>query len=170
MKTELADRTLWFDGTCEVNADRVPELLLHGVNPSDIVVKEMTKDIKDFNLLSDDEFIACGKTHNEKIDMSWNIPESYQKLNLIEYVMDRAKAKGPAYVKRAEEELAEIGTRGLGTIFKTLIFVIDQLKLNKQLWGVGRGSSCASLVLHLIGVHEVDPVKYDIPMEEFYHD
>jgi len=63
----------------------------------------------------------------------------------------------------------EIRTRGLGSIFKTLIFIIDVLCAKKQLWGVGRGSSCASLVLHLINVHEVDPVRFNIPKEEFFH-
>ena len=36
--------------------------------------------------------------------------------------------------------------------------------------GLGRGSSCASLVLHLLGLHAVDPVKYDIPFSEFTHE
>jgi DNA polymerase III alpha subunit len=33
---------------------------------------------------------------------------------------------------------------------------------------VGRGSSVASYVLFLIGVHKIDPIKYELPIEEFF--
>lgn len=170
MKTELKDRVLWFDGTVEVAPDRVPELLLHGVDPNQIIVTELVQDIKDFNLLSDDEEIRVGKEVNEKINMGWNVPLNYQQMDLDNFVLQKAAKMGEAYTVRAQEELQEIRSRGFGMIFKTLIFIVDQLRLQKKVWGVGRGSSCASLVLHVIGIHEVDPVKFGIPASEFFHD
>jgi DNA polymerase III alpha subunit len=47
-------------------------------------------------------------------------------------------------------------------------FVVDTLRANNIVWGVGRGSSVASYVLYLIGVHKVDSVKYNLPIEEFF--
>jgi DNA polymerase III alpha subunit len=47
-------------------------------------------------------------------------------------------------------------------------YIVDTLRANNVVWGVGRGSSVASYVLHLIGVHKIDSVKYDIPIEEFF--
>ncbi len=44
--------------------------------------------------------------------------------------------------------------------------LLDKLREDGLVWG-GRGSSCASYVLHLIGVHAVNPIKYDIPFSEF---
>lgn len=170
MKTQLNDRSLWFDGVSEVTPDRVPELLLHGVHPSKIVVTHMNDDVKQFNMVDFDEVIELGKVATAEMDFTWDIPPQYLALNLDEYVLSRAQAKGETYIARAREELMEIHNRQLGVIFKTLIFIIDTLRAKKQLWGVGRGSSCASLVLNLIGVHEVDPVKYGIPKEEFFHD
>jgi DNA polymerase III alpha subunit len=170
MKTILNDRTLWFDGANEVEPEKVPELLLHGVSPSQIVVTHMNEDVKQFNLVDFEEVIHAGKQANEELSFAWDIPMKYQTMDLDEYILDRAHKKGEKYVIRAMEELLEIRTRGLGSIFKTLIYIIDTLRSKNQLWGVGRGSSCASLVLHLIGVHEVDPVKYAIPASEFYHD
>ena len=38
---------------------------------------------------------------------------------------------------------------------------------NKVIWGVGRGSSVASYVLYLIGIHKVDSMYYDLPINEF---
>jgi DNA polymerase III alpha subunit len=34
-------------------------------------------------------------------------------------------------------------------------------------WGVGRGSSCSSYLLYLLGLHEVDVVKYDVDISDF---
>jgi DNA polymerase III alpha subunit len=34
-------------------------------------------------------------------------------------------------------------------------------------WGVGRGSSVASYVLFLIGIHKIDSLYYDLPIDEF---
>ena len=169
MKTELNDRVLWFDGTSEVNPELVPELLLNGLDPQKIVVTSLNQDIQDFNLLSD-EPINSIKNENEKIDLAWNIPLEYQQLDLSNYIVSRAEKMGEEYVLRAKDELDEIKTRRLGTVFKSLIYIVDELRKNKQVWGVGRGSSCASLVLHIIGIHEIDPVKFSIPKEEFFHD
>jgi DNA polymerase III alpha subunit len=47
-------------------------------------------------------------------------------------------------------------------------YVVDTLRENNIVWGVGRGSSVASYVLHLIGVHKIDSIKYNIPIEEFF--
>ena len=47
-------------------------------------------------------------------------------------------------------------------------YIVDTLRENNVLWGVGRGSSVASYVLYLIGVHKVDSIKYNIPIEEFF--
>lgn len=45
--------------------------------------------------------------------------------------------------------------------------LIDRFKDDGVLWGVGRGSSCASFVLYCLEVHDIDPVLFDIPFHEF---
>lgn len=45
--------------------------------------------------------------------------------------------------------------------------LIDKLKSDNKVWGVGRGSSCASYILYLLGVHDIDSVLYDIDFREF---
>jgi len=41
------------------------------------------------------------------------------------------------------------------------------MRKNNLVWGIGRGSSVASYVLYLIGVHKVDSVKYNLDIKEF---
>jgi DNA polymerase III alpha subunit len=46
--------------------------------------------------------------------------------------------------------------------------MVDVMSEKSLVWGVGRGSSTASYVLYLIGVHSINSIKYDIPIEEFF--
>lgn len=180
MKTELKNRVLWFDGTSEVSAELVPDLIALGVPINKIVVPEPNDDVSLFNSLSDEEEIASEKKKNDALDLTWNVPSSFLRMNLNErveellvefmYVRRIEREKFGEYRKRIADELLEIQVRGLEPLFKTLIYVVDRFKETNTIWGVGRGSSCASLVLHVIGLHKVDPIKFGIPMSEFFHD
>jgi DNA polymerase III alpha subunit len=44
---------------------------------------------------------------------------------------------------------------------------VETMRVNNIVWGVGRGSSVASYVLYLIGVHKIDSMYYDLDIEEF---
>jgi DNA polymerase III alpha subunit len=41
------------------------------------------------------------------------------------------------------------------------------MRKNSVVWGVGRGSSVASYVLYLIGVHKIDSMYFDLDITEF---
>ena len=184
MKTQLKNRVLYFDGTSEVTSELVPELFLMGLSPSQIVVAEPDEDIRLFNLL-DEDLIASEKMQVAKPDLTWKIPEHYKELDLYQYTMrsiagqhvgDRSwlapriiENRREEYIARAKEELQEIKWRDMELLVRTLIYVVDVLRQSGTVWGVGRGSSCASLVLYLIGLHKVDPVAFSIPLTEFFH-
>jgi len=53
-------------------------------------------------------------------------------------------------------------------ILKFIIFLIDKMRENKIVWGVGRGSSVASFVLYLIGLNKINPMRYNIDYTEFF--
>lgn len=179
MKTQLKDRTLWFDGTSEVAAELVPELLLAMVPLEKIVVKDPNDDIVKFNQLSDIE-IASSKEKNDTFDLTWNVPDEFMNSDFKTYIRSLLKEMLTSrnitesmciqYRNRAEAELDEIVVRGIEPLFKTLVYVIHKFRELNVVWGVGRGSSCASLVLYIMGLHKVDPVKYNIDMMEFFHD
>ena len=52
-------------------------------------------------------------------------------------------------------------------ILQLLVYIIDIMRKNNLVWGVGRGSSVASYVLYLLGVHKVDSYKYSLDIKEF---
>lgn len=46
-------------------------------------------------------------------------------------------------------------------------YLVDTMRANNIVWGVGRGSSVASYVLFLIGIHKIDSIKYKLDITEF---
>lgn len=103
----------------------------------------------------------------------WSIPKEYQDLDIVDYCativckLDLGPDDFPRYIDRLDQELREMERRDMFPFIQALIYVLDQFRQKDVVWGVGRGSACASLVLYLIGIHKVDPIKYDIPLEEF---
>lgn len=72
----------------------------------------------------------------------------------------------PAYVARAKRELADIKLKGFENYFLTLHRVM-QLSSKRILFGAGRGSAAGSLVCYLMGITDVDPLKYNLLWERF---
>ncbi len=143
-----------------------------GVSPEKIRVLWHDADTHLFNQLSDEQLSTDERIGFEP-DFSWQIPSEWLKLDLVNYFESRLVASGLdtlTYRKRVEAELQQVQQRNLQDLFRTIGYVVETFRNTGQVWGVGRGSSCASLLLFLIGIHQVDPVKYEIPMEEFFHD
>ena len=69
---------------------------------------------------------------------------------------------------RVSQELELFISNGMYDVLHVMKYVVDTLRANNVVWGVGRGSSVASYVLHIIGVHKIDSIKYNIPIEEFF--
>lgn len=70
------------------------------------------------------------------------------------------------YVERLADEIDFFDATGNITFVISLESLISRFREDDVLWGVGRGSACASLVLYVLGVHDIDPVLYDIPFVE----
>jgi DNA polymerase III alpha subunit len=65
------------------------------------------------------------------------------------------------------QELLLYQERGLFDLLRYLKYLVDVMRGNHVIWGVGRGSSVASYVLYLLGVHRIDSMFYDLDVREF---
>lgn len=95
----------------------------------------------------------------------WMIPTEYKQMDIEGYLADVCPKEN---YDRLAEELAQYRQKNLIPLLKAIKYVVDTLRSNCLIWGVGRGSSVASYVLFLLGVHKIDSVKYDLPIEEFF--
>mgnify|MGYP001414707275 FL=1 len=98
---------------------------------------------------------------------TYNIPEHYQTIDVKEYVRKLVKQGDSGELARVEMELTEFETRNLFPVLRILIYIIETMRKHKLVWGVGRGSSVASYVLYLLGVHKVDSLKHNLDIKEF---
>lgn len=96
---------------------------------------------------------------------NWFIPKSYQDMDIESWLVDNCPEQN---YERLATEIELFQTHNMLAVLKTMKYVVDTLRENNIVWGVGRGSSVASYVLHLIGVHKIDSIKYNIPIEEFF--
>ena len=98
------------------------------------------------------------------------IPEHYRNLDVRDYVNKLVQTSGDSDVSvkaRVDMELTEFEARKLFPVLRIMIYIIETMRKNNLVWGVGRGSSVASYVLYLIGVHKVDSLKYNLDIKEF---
>jgi DNA polymerase III alpha subunit len=68
---------------------------------------------------------------------------------------------------RVQEELTAFAERGMEDLLRYMIYLVDFMRENDIVWGVGRGSSVASYVLYLIGVHRINSIQYGLDWREF---
>ena len=96
---------------------------------------------------------------------NWLMPDEYKQLDIAEYVLSLCESE--AALQRVGEELLLYQTRDLFDLLRYLKFLVDIMKQNNLIWGVGRGSSVASYVLYLLGVHRIDSLHYNLDIAEF---
>ncbi len=70
------------------------------------------------------------------------------------------------YVDRLKYEVNVIEERGFSKYFLTMKAIAD-MAIDRQLVGPGRGSAAGSLVSYVMGITQVDPIKYGLQFERF---
>jgi len=96
---------------------------------------------------------------------SWHMPEEYRHMDIAEYILSLCDSE--AKLQRCGQELLLFQERNLFDLLRYLKYLVDTLQANRMIWGVGRGSSVASYVLYLLGVHRIDSMFYDLDPQEF---
>jgi DNA polymerase III alpha subunit len=96
---------------------------------------------------------------------SWHMPDEYKQLDIAEYILSLCDSD--VRLQRCGQELLLFQERTLFDLLRYLKYLVDTLRSNNMIWGVGRGSSVASYVLYLLGVHRIDSMFYDLDAREF---
>ena len=160
-------------------ADRdIIELIYKGNgNKISGIFAESSAEVKLFNKIMED--LRSGIQINEYQPMEiereefdgilqneWFMPAKYKNLNIEEYLSTIVSVKSPEW-KVVSEELAEFKKRNMYPLLQFLVYLVDFMRENNIVWGVGRGSSVASYVLYAIGIHKINPIQYGLDWREF---
>jgi len=161
MRTDKFGNTIY-------NVNDVVELIYS--DREDILKKIYTEDNEEFENFSskkiDPNIYNISIEEFDKVCQSeWLMPDEYKNFNIIEFVLDQTT--NDIEYQRAVEELTEYENRNMFDLLRWLKYVVDTCRANNIVWGVGRGSSVASYVLYLLGVHRIDSIKYHLDWQEF---
>lgn len=175
------------DNEIIINEDKLIDLFLQGKSVH-MVTMENTSTIDTYNHFSnlfkigniiDVETPSGGSDkYNKELVENWYMPDEYKTLDLMDHlytqVCKELQMAPSDFVSnsskwiRVEQELEEYTQRGLLPLLKYMVYFVSVMKENKVVMGVGRGSSVASYVLYLIGVHKIDSIKYNLDYKEFF--
>jgi len=102
---------------------------------------------------------------DESNQSQWHMPDEYKEFDIVTWLIDQCETEDE--MERVGDEIILYDDRNLLPLLQFLKYMIDTFRENNVVWGVGRGSSVASYVLYLIGVHKVDSIKYKLNVDEF---
>ena len=117
------------------------------------------------HLISHDAPVLPVAKWDQHQQQNWHMPEEYKQLDIAEYVIGLCTSQEE--LQRVGTELLMFQQRDLFDLLRYLKYLVDVMRENQLIWGVGRGSSTASYVLYLLGVHRIDSMYYDLDPEEF---
>lgn len=102
---------------------------------------------------------------DEYYQSNWFLPETYKDFDLAKFVIDLCETDEE--LQRVAQELLLYQERGLFPMLRYMKFLVDTMRANNIVWGVGRGSSVSSYVLFLLGVHKINSIYYDLEITDF---
>jgi DNA polymerase III alpha subunit len=95
---------------------------------------------------------------------SWFMPEEYKTMDIESFIVEQCPEQN---FPRVVEELELFHQHNMIDLLRYLKYFVDTMRANSVVWGLGRGSSVASYVLYLLGVHRINSMYYDLDIQEF---
>jgi DNA polymerase III alpha subunit len=169
------------------NRDLIDMIYSGHVDKCHIVLCDPSDDIEKFNAAMREQYLpelttyipldVDQKTFDGACQSEWFMPDEYKELDIGPWIMAKLMEELQtieAYEVQAKpewdrvcEELKAFEERGMYDLLCYMIYLVDYMRENGIVWGVGRGSSVASYVLYLIGVHRIDSIQYGLDWREF---
>jgi DNA polymerase III alpha subunit len=102
---------------------------------------------------------------DQLLQHQWLMPDEYKTYDIIDWLY--CQCETVEQKTRVTEELTAFAERDMIMLLKWLKYFVDTCRTEHIVWGVGRGSSVASYVLYVIGVHKINSIKYNLDWREF---
>ena len=169
------------------NKDLVDMIYTGHADKCHVVLCEESDDVDKFNTAMEEQgfdklqkYIPIDvdeKTFDGALQSEWFMPDEYKRLDVDDWCLHKLmKIKNATHQdqilfskewNRTYEELEAFDERGMENLLRYMIYLVDFMRENNIVWGVGRGSSVASYVLYLIGVHRINSIQYGLDWQEF---
>ena len=158
------------------NRDLVDMIYSGHIDKCHVVLCDASDDVDKFNSAMEEQgmnplqkYIPLDvdeKTFDGVCQGEWFMPDKYKELDVVAHLYNLCKGDDEHF-HRVNEELAEFERRGMFDLLRYMIYLVDFMRENNIVWGVGRGSSVASYVLYLIDVHKIDSIQFGLDWRVF---
>ena len=142
--------------SAEAEVEYDDDIIMESIKVTHKIAHEMIESFYPNNEVRLPDFVVpAGKTADEALVAA-----------SIEGLRNFKLAKKKDYVERLKLELNVISDRGFSKYFLTMKAIADRATA-EQLTGPGRGSAAGSLVAYVLGITQVDPIKYGLLFSRF---
>ena len=159
------------------NKDLIDMIYSGHVDKCHVVLCDPSDDIDKFNVAMREQGLTelttyvpidvDEKTFDSALQSEWFMPDEYKELDIEAFLLGKIGGKLTTEWVRCLEELEAFQQRDMYPLLRYMIYLVEFMRENDIVWGVGRGSSVASYVLYLIGVHRINSVQFDLDWREF---
>jgi len=157
------------------NRDLMDMIYTGHIDKCHVVLCDASDDVERFNTVMEEQGLPTlkkyipldvdEKTFDGVCQSEWFMPEEYKNMDIEQKIVNLCD--DASEVQRAYEELHEFNKRGMYDLLRYIVYLVDFMRNNNIVWGVGRGSSVASFVLYKIGIHKINPIQYGLDWHEF---
>ncbi len=169
------------------NRDLMDMIYTGHVDKCHMVLCDPSDDIDRFNTAMEEQGLPTltkyvpldvdEKTFDGVCQSEWFMPEEYKNLDIHKWckakLMEQLQTTSYGTTElsterlRIDDEINAFTERGMLDVLRYMVYLVDFMRKNNIVWGVGRGSSVASYVLYLIGIHKINPIQYGLDWHEF---
>jgi DNA polymerase III alpha subunit len=157
------------------NKDLVDMIYSGHVDKCHVVLCDPSDNVDKFNAAMREQYLPELKQYipldveqkdfDTALQSEWFMPNEYKELDVVRFLNNRELTYEQR--DRVREELHAFTERSMLPLLRYMCYLVDFMRENDIVWGVGRGSCVSSYVLYLIGVHKIDSIQYDLDWTEF---
>ena len=157
------------------NRDLIDMIYSGHVDKCHVVLCDADNDIDKFNEAMEEQGLdklqkyipldVDQQTFDGVCQSEWFMPDEYKTFNLHSFLMSQCSTN--EQIQRMNDEFVEFKNRNMLDLLRYMKYLVDFMRENDIVWGVGRGSSVASYVLYLIGVHKINSIQFGLDWREF---
>ena len=113
----------------------------------------------------DRTYAVSPEEFHKQLQSEWFMPENYKNFDIQQWLLD--KCNSDIEVTRVQSELHLFEQMDLLPMLRYLKYIRDLAQENNIVWGIGRGSACASYCLYLMKIHMVNCIEFGLDIQEF---
>lgn len=162
----LCDNSIYFANLCENPEWIDPKYSNPTGKELPIFPVKDEADYPDFSIWIKEQSEELQKLDEDKLFLRWRCQQNFLAYSLShEFNEDQIRQ----YQKRIDEELDVLEYHGFSSYMLIVADFIDWARKHEIAVGEGRGSVGGSLIAYLLGIHQADPIKYNLIFARFHN-